>query len=84
MTVLDERGLRLARDVRAAIRSREDNHELQAAIEVYDRAVSAEERQAAAAYLLEHSTKADTAYSRHVNLAVVRMTAPHLLRPEER
>lgn len=83
MTALDEKGLRLAREVRAALRAREEDAELQAAIEVYDNAVTAEERQAAASYLLEHNTRADRIYNRRVTVAFIRMAAPELLSPEE-
>ena len=84
MSVADEKGLRLAREVRKAIRAREEDPELAAAIEAYDRAVSPIERQAAASYLLIHSTTADTRYTAAVNLAILRMSAPELLPESER
>lgn len=82
MTVIDDKGLRLAREVRKAIKAREETPELVAAIEVYDRAVTPAERSAAASYLLVHSTEADNVYNRRVRIAYLRMCAPELL-PEE-
>jgi hypothetical protein len=84
VTVGDERGLRLAREIRAALRAREEDPDLQAAIEVYDRAVTPEERQAAASYLLIHTTKADERYAAAGTLAYMRILAPGLLPPGER
>ena len=84
MTLLDEKGLRLARETRAALRCREDDEDLKAAIEAYDNAVTPAERQAAASYLLQHSTIADNAYRAAVNLAAFRAFAPHLLPESER
>jgi hypothetical protein len=84
MTVVDQRGLQLAREVRKAIAEREADRELQAAIDVYDRAVTPVERQAAASYLLTHSAQADARYSCAVNVALMRLVAPELLAEEER
>jgi hypothetical protein len=84
LTVVDEKGLRLAREIRKAIRIREEDPELAAAIETYDRAVTPVERAAAASYLLIHSTTADTRYVAAVNLGILRMSAPELLPEDER
>jgi hypothetical protein len=84
MRVIDQKGLRLAREVRKAIEERDGDEELRAAIEAYDNAVNATERQAAASYLLKHSTEADNRYGYRVRLAFIRMCAPELLPPEER
>jgi hypothetical protein len=77
--VLDEKGLRLAREVRKALREREENEDLAAALEVYDRAVTPAERQAAASYLLEETTRADKRYGHRTRLAFIRMVSPELL-----
>lgn len=84
MSVVDEKGLRLAREVRKAIQTRDEDPELLAAIETYDRAVTPVERSAAASYLLIHSTTADTRYTAAVNVAILRMSAPELLPKDER
>jgi hypothetical protein len=82
--IIDKRGLRLAREIRKAIKAREDDEELAAAIEVYDRAVTPEERQAAAAFLVIHTTTADSRYSAAVSLALMRVCSPELLPEDER
>lgn len=82
--VLDEKGLRLAREIRKAIEDRQRDEDLIAALEAYDNAITPAERQAAASYLLEHSTKADCIYGDRVRIAFLRMFAPELLPPEER
>lgn len=84
MAVVDQKSLRLAREVRKAVQERREDEDLQAAIEVYDAAVTVEERIAAASYLLEHTTRADNRYTRRVRLAFIRMVAPELLREEDR
>lgn len=82
--VLDEKGLRLARETRAALRHRESDEDLKAAIEAYDEAITPVERQAAAGYLLQHSIVADNTYREALNLAALRAFAPHLLPESER
>lgn len=84
MSAMDQKGLRLAREVRAAMRRREEDADLQAAVEVYDRAVTPAERAAGAEYLLLHSTTADETYRRAVTLASLRAFAPELLPEKER
>jgi hypothetical protein len=84
VTQVDDKGLRLAREVRKAIREREENRDLAAAVEVYDRAVTPAERSAAASYLLLHSTQADRIYKERLALACLRMCAPELLPERER
>jgi hypothetical protein len=82
--VLDEKGLRLAREIRKAIEERDGDEDLQNALEVYDRAVTPAERQAAGAYLLLHSTVADNRYTERVTVAVARLYASDLLPEDER
>jgi len=81
--VIDKRGLRLAREIRKAIKVREDDLDLSSALEVYDRAVSPEERQAAAAYVVIHATAADNRYQAAVSLALMRVCGPAELDPEQ-
>lgn len=81
---IDGKGLALARAVRAAIKARDEDPDLRAALEVYDRAVTAVERQAAAAFLIEHSARAEDLYRRTVDRALLRAFKPELLPPEER
>jgi hypothetical protein len=82
MAVLDERGLQAAREFRKAIAARDGDQELVAAIDVYDRAVTPAERQAAASYLLTHAVRVDTVYAGAVNLAIMRCLGPELDRLE--
>jgi hypothetical protein len=81
--VIDDKGLRVAREIRKAIAQREEDQELREAIEVYDRAVTPAERQAAAHYLLLHASRADTRYSEAFALAMMRCLAPELLPEDE-
>jgi hypothetical protein len=82
--VLDDKGLRVAREFRKAIARREEDLQLREAIADYDLAVTEEERQDAAAGLLIAATQADTTYKKSANLALVRCLAPELLPEDER
>lgn len=82
--VIDEKGLRCAREIRRAIKAREEDEELREALDVYDRAVTPAERQAAAHYLLLHASSADTRYGQAFALAMMRCLAPELLPEDER
>ena len=84
MTIVDHKGLRVAREVRKAIAERDGDKDLQAALEAYDRAVTPVERQAAAFYLLTHSCRVDARYGCAVNIALMRLVAPELLSEDER
>jgi Cdc6-like AAA superfamily ATPase len=83
VTIINERGLRAAREFRKAIAARDEDRDLREAIDVYDRAVTPAERQAAASYLLQHATRADTRYREAVSLALMRCLAPELLPEDE-
>ncbi|HET9198210.1 MAG TPA: hypothetical protein VFN92_08170 [Solirubrobacterales bacterium] len=84
MTVVDEKGLRLARGIRKAITARDEDPDLKAAVEAYDQAVTPDERQEAAANLLVHSTNADNRYRHSVVLTFMQCLAPELLPEDER
>ena len=79
--VIDQKGLRLAREFRKAIAARD--RELEPAVDAYDSAVTSEERQDAAAGLLVHATHADTRYGESASLALLRAFAPELLPEDE-
>jgi Cdc6-like AAA superfamily ATPase len=83
-SVIDEKGLRAAREIRKAIAARDNDRELREALDVYDRAVTLAERQAAAHYLLLHTSNADTRYGQAFALALMRCLAPELLPEDER
>ena len=82
--VIDDKGLRVAREFRRAIARREEDLQLREAIAEYDVAVTSDERQDAAAGLLIAATQADTRYSKAANLALLRCIAPELLPEDER
>jgi hypothetical protein len=82
--VVDDKGLRVAREFRKAIARREEDLQLREALAAYDGAVTEEERQDAAAGLLIAATQADTSYSKSANLALLRCLAPELLPEDER
>ena len=73
-SVIDEKGLRAAREMRKAIAARDDDQELREAIDVYDRAVTPAERQ---------KTRVDTRYREAITLTIMRCVAPELLPEDE-
>ncbi|HVQ60350.1 MAG TPA: hypothetical protein VMS60_15730 [Solirubrobacterales bacterium] len=83
MTVVDDKGLRFARELRKAIKAREEDADLLAALDVYDRAVTPAERMAAAEYVVRHGIEADNRYLEARGKAFVRMARPDLLPESE-